>query len=219
MQLFRWVGIRDEIVEKVLLYSKICGEKPMVFNRAEYNEIFINKRDYSDVLDKEIRKKLERTDKIKAGTADANALIRFRVLIPDSLLSEDYIGRKLSSTEIEKVIFYCKLVRTNTLNKLEAMCSKVNSDVVDESVVFGFMHQIFCDFINIAFFYITQINENSTTRYYTNIIKLYNRWRIKIARINEKIRRHEIDLNENTEIDFELEKKLPFFERIRYNKK
>ncbi|NFL34483.1 hypothetical protein FDB64_05235 [Clostridium botulinum] len=67
-------------------------------------------------------------------------------------------------------------ITRDTFNKLEYFCMYFNSGVADEETVYQSLHQSFLDMIKVIYFHIAVRNKTGKDKYYTNIIKLYNKW-------------------------------------------
>jgi hypothetical protein len=65
---------------------------------------------------------------------------------------------------------------TETLNFLEYFCMSFNSGIADEETVYQSLHQSFLGCVKVLYFWIAQQNLSGKDKYYTNIIKLFNKW-------------------------------------------
>lgn len=73
----------------------------------------------------------------------------------------------------------------DTLNLLEYFCMNFNSGIADESVVYQSLHQSFLAVIKMLYYFIATQNKTGKDKYYTNIIKLYNKWSKRYNRQQE----------------------------------
>lgn len=101
-------------------------------------------------------------------------------------------GAKEKNSEIEE---YWKMfsalsfqeftsISTDLLNCLEHFCMALNSEVADDEVLYPSLHQVFFSIVDSLYLFICSTNSgNPTDRYYTHVIKLYNKW----------IKRHGLD--------------------------
>lgn len=64
----------------------------------------------------------------------------------------------------------------DALNLLEYLCMNFNTNIADEEVIYQSLHQTFFSTINLLYYRIANINLTGKDKYYTNIIKLYNKW-------------------------------------------
>lgn len=63
------------------------------------------------------------------------------------------------------------------LNKLEAFSMQINSNIVDEDLIYRSLHQLLIKVIKELYLYIANINDsNNADKYYTHIIELYGKW-------------------------------------------
>jgi hypothetical protein len=95
---------------------------------------------------------------------------------------------------------------TQLLNKLEYFCMHFNSGVAEDKTVYQSLHQSFFITVENLYVFIARANddESSCDKYYTNIIKVYKKWRKikdkqerKEAKISRKIKRLEEKKNVN----------------------
>lgn len=71
--------------------------------------------------------------------------------------------------------------RTNSmidevLNKLEYLCMYFNNNLAESDYVYPSLHQSFLEYIKSLYFFIAIRNDDPARKYYTEIIKLYNKW-------------------------------------------
>ena len=89
-------------------------------------------------------------------------------------------------------------LEAQTLNKLEFICMDISCKAADSNYIYQSLHQVFLRTIRTLYMEISIINKNSTDKFYTNIINVYNTWRNKyvkelkieerrIKKANEKI--------------------------------
>jgi len=78
----------------------------------------------------------------------------------------------------EEDVFFYKLA-SRCLNDLEYFCINFNSNIADSDTVYQSLHQVFFEFMPIAYIYISLRNSTSADKYYTNIIAVYKEWRKK----------------------------------------
>ena len=83
-------------------------------------------------------------------------------------------------------------ILTETLNDLEYFCMHFTHETADESVVYQSLHQTYLEMVHILYYNIAVANKADGSKFYTNIIELYEKWneREKEQRIqrSERIR-------------------------------
>lgn len=102
--------------------------------------------------------------------------------IPNNLKAEETMNEKRT---IKMSAFSAIL-----LNKLEYMCMFIASGVADGDYIYSSLHQVFLSSIQTLYVRISKLNVNEKDKYYTNIIDVYNQWKIKYlkeAKREEKI--------------------------------
>ncbi len=104
-----------------------------------------------------------------------------------------------------------------TLNNLEYMCMYISTGVADEKYIYNSLHQQFLKAIALLYFEISKVNIDNKDKYYTNIIQVYNIWKNKYIKAEEK----EKKLKEQTKREQEKLKKQAkkFVEKYESNKK
>lgn len=99
---------------------------------------------------------------------------------------------------IPNVPYHFAQLKSKTLNKLEYICMDISSKAADSNYIYQSLHQIFLRTIRTLYMDISIVNTNSTDKFYTNIIHVYNSWKNKylkeqkleerkIKKSNEKI--------------------------------
>lgn len=73
-----------------------------------------------------------------------------------------------------------------TLNNLEHMCMNIVTKVADEKYIYNSLHQQFIRVINLLYIHISLTNIDNKNKYYTNIIYVYNIWKNKYIKAEEK---------------------------------
>lgn len=81
------------------------------------------------------------------------------------------------------------------LNRLEYVAMYLNSGIANEEIIYPSLHQVFLPFIKSCYYIIAELNSESSNKYYTNVIKLYNLWNDKY--INDVAHEKELETQEN----------------------
>lgn len=68
------------------------------------------------------------------------------------------------------------MIKCETLNKLEYFCMNFNSGIANDKMVYQSLHQTFLRNVKFLYFDIALLNKSGKDKYYTNIIKLFNKW-------------------------------------------
>lgn len=91
------------------------------------------------------------------------------IVLNQKSIAISYYSAKLMTIYNEK--FY------SLLNKLEAFSMQINSNIVDEDLIYRSLHQLFIKVIKELYPYIANLNNsNNADKYYTHIIELYSKW-------------------------------------------
>lgn len=78
------------------------------------------------------------------------------------------------------------------LNNMEFFALHFRHKTATESVVYQSLHQTYCDMIPTLYYYIANGNTSETSRYYTNVIWLYEEWKKAKTKQRENSRNLEI---------------------------
>lgn len=92
--------------------------------------------------------------------------------------------KEIINTEDELRFLICQ-----TLNKLEYMCMNISTKVADEKYIYNSLHQQFLKCIALLYFEISLTNTDFKDKYFTNIIQVYNIWKNKYIKVEEKEKR------------------------------
>lgn len=126
----------------------------------------------------------------------------------DTLFTEKEIkelSKKIGDIKVDLPVELGKTVNVNIgsfcaiiLNKLEYMCMYLSSRVADDSYIYNSLHQVFLNSVQLLYFNIANLNVDEKDKYYRNIIDVYNNWKNKYLKeqnkeekCNEKIKQHE----------------------------
>ena len=101
---------------------------------------------------------------------------------------------KYSKEEILNLNIYYSIIDDNyvnslisdTLNQLEAFCMYFNQGVADDETVYQSLHQLFLGTVKLLYFKIASNNIVGKDKFYTNIIKMYNRWNKEYIKQSEQ---------------------------------
>ena len=66
------------------------------------------------------------------------------------------------------------------------MCMNIVTKVADEKYIYNSLHQQFIRVINLLYIHISLTNTDNKNKYYTNIIYVYNIWKDKYIKAEEK---------------------------------
>lgn len=97
----------------------------------------------------------------------------------DDLVGEEELFKDAKMEYATYSISYNKEFRQvlcDTLNKLEYFCMYFNAGVADEETIYQSLHQSFLEMVRVIYFRIASRNKSGKDKYFTNIIKLYNKW-------------------------------------------
>lgn len=72
---------------------------------------------------------------------------------------------------------YISNIVNELLNNMEFFALHFSHKTADESVIYQSLHQTFLEIVQYNYYEIAEKNIDSTSKYYTNIIWLFNIWR------------------------------------------
>lgn len=95
------------------------------------------------------------------------------------IMSEDDEDIKEIKSQFNKnsmaVAFLGNMIN-KVLNNLEYFALHFTHNTADESVVYQSLHGAYLDIVHILYYYISTMNDNPTSKLYTNVIRLYELW-------------------------------------------
>ena len=148
------------------IISKIDVSKIKHFDQKELYT-FLNEKDIDSL------KEIQKSNKFFSVVINANAIYNLGInkdliiLYKKKNLSK--IDEKIFSTFLGKLII-------RVLNNMEFFSLHFTHNVADESVVYKSLHQTYINIVQILYYHIANRNPLSTTKYFTNIIELYELW-------------------------------------------
>ncbi|MDR0851680.1 MAG: hypothetical protein LBN36_04235 [Clostridiales Family XIII bacterium] len=77
---------------------------------------------------------------------------------------------------VNTCIINCRAKRTDFLNRLEYFSMYFNTDLANSGVVYQSLHQTFISAVQLMYFDISSRNTDSKDYYFTNVLKLFNKW-------------------------------------------
>lgn len=196
--LLNYMPLEEEKVKNFKYFN--VGEIRKIYNNDEYVDIYKKKRsDFKEQLDNlyhiylyfetisysEINNKKEILKKILSNSLDEK-----EKKIIESQIKQFY-GKEFPYHFIH--------LQNKVLNKLEGICMNISSKAADSDFIYQSVHQIFLRTVRLLYLEISILNVDSTDKFYTNIIDVYNKW-MKIYLINKKkenkrIKKSNLDLN------------------------
>lgn len=146
------------------------------FDEHEINKLF-SQKDITHL------QQLQKSDEFCKSVLEANTIYELGLNIPaikETVKGEDnktHITLEYNKTLIA-LAFMSNLVK-DLLNNLEYFSLHFHHYTADESVVYQSLHQSYLEIVQIMYYFIAKTNNNSTDKYYTNIIWLFDTWRQK----------------------------------------
>lgn len=171
-----------------------------IFNNSGISEILskINPSKMKHFDDKELHTFLADEDIISLKDAQKSKEFFTSVINANSIydiglngelikLYEKINNEEYSLSELDAKIlstFLGKLI-TKVLNNMEFFALHFTHNVADESVVYKSLHQTYIDIVHTLYYNISKNNLLSTTKYFTNIIELYETWNNRSIKAEE----------------------------------
>ena len=159
------------------IINSIDKNKIQEFDIAEAGELF-NKNQLNEL------------DKIQYSEKFIKAVIEtYRVynLFPETdifekveTVNEDGEKEQLIRVDVTKLILSFMHNNVNSiLNNMEYFATNFSHNTADDSVVYQSLHQTYIEIVRILYYNIAKLNKPLQTKYYTNVIELYNKWNKK----------------------------------------
>lgn len=149
-----------------------------IISKIEVSKIkhFDEKELYTFLENEDINslKEIQKSDNFFLAVINANAI--YNLGLSQDLIELYKKNSQLSPLE-EKIFstFLGKLI-TRVLNNMEFFSLHFTHNVADESVVYKSLHQTYIDIVQMFYYHIAKLNPMSTTKFFTNIIELYEIW-------------------------------------------
>lgn len=143
------------------------------FDKYELNNLFTPEqiKELKDIQD---------SDSFIQAIIEANAIYNLHLELHFAKAEFAKETKKMHVISINKrsviVAFLSNLV-DNVLNNMEFFALHFSHKTADESVVYQSLHQSYFKLIGLMYYYIANSNENTSDKFYTNIIKLFIEWR------------------------------------------
>lgn len=88
---------------------------------------------------------------------------------------------------------------SETLNNLEYFAMYFTHNIADESVIYQSTHQAYIEITELLYYHICQVNTPNSSKFYTNLIELYNIWKSKqIKLLDKKIQEQRCNIEKGT---------------------
>lgn len=95
-------------------------------------------------------------------------------------------SNKFTNTSNTVIIAYISNMTDSLLNNMEFFALHFTHQTADESVVYQSLHQTYLDIVHDMYYDIAERNNDPTSKFYTNIISLFNIWRNKKSTQNSE---------------------------------
>lgn len=160
--IFRNTGIMDII-------SKIDKSQIKHFDEKELN-LYLTNDDVAKL------KEIQESENFFKVVIKANSL--YNLGLSKEVITMSHREQEKSVVAIDRDVlatFLGKII-TRVLNNMEYFALHFTHNVADESVVYKSLHQTYIDLVQLLYYNIARKNPLSTTKYFTNIIELYELW-------------------------------------------
>lgn len=153
------------------ILSKIEVRRIEHFDQKELNN-FLNEKDIQTLQE------IQKSDKFISAIINANSI--YNLGLNEELITS-FKNKKddnISLSELDQKMLSVCLGRiiTIVLNNLEYFSLHFTHRVADESVIYKSLHQTYISVVQMLYYHIAMKNPLSTTKYFTNIIELYEIW-------------------------------------------
>ena len=183
--------LKQDIVKKVREFLK--DNKCLRFSQSEYEKIFSSTDNPMHVVERMLRLRENHILLLKVYMRNHEHTIDLRKTIKGleakSKVNPSYTLDPHEEYEIDRAISKYYEAVTSVMNEFESICMSFNQNIADEDVVFNSLHQTFRQYVCLLYPVIAYRNNSDADKYYTNIIRMYNRWEIKYQKkcLKEKL--------------------------------
>ncbi len=127
-------------------------------------------------------KELQETDGFMQTIIEANDIYNLHFKIRAKEITVEKDGSKEVALHINKssvIMSFMGDLVARTLNNMEFFALHFKHETADESVVYQSLHQSYLEMMPYLYYYIANQNTDSSNKYYTNTIWLYQHWKKK----------------------------------------
>lgn len=96
------------------------------------------------------------------------------------IVQKEYAKEVTISVDKQSIVvgFISNLINA-TLNNMEYFALHFRHNTADESVVYQSLHKSYLEIVLYMYYYIANVNKDSSCKLYTNVIWLFERWKEK----------------------------------------
>lgn len=166
------------------ILNNIPNEKIQSFDNIEMNELLNNKllNEYNNII---------KSEKFIETIFEVNQLLGLnlkgcetRELVQTPNNTPNKIRFEVNSSQLANDFF--KNYVSNILNNAELFAMSFTHGIADESVIFQSIYPTYLELCNTLYYEIARCSSPGKAKLYTNVIKLYNDWKEKSKKQNEK---------------------------------
>ena len=179
------VDLSEYYKDNILCYYAAIN---YIFDHSGINEILlkIDKTKIKHFDDKELHvflsdndieklKALQKSEQFFSVVIKADLIYNLG-LRRDAIIKDDDAQNSFSATSCEILSRFVNKLITTVLNNTEYFALHFTHNVADETVVYKSLHQTYVGIVRMLYYHIAIKNPLSRSKYFTNIIELYNIW-------------------------------------------
>lgn len=123
-------------------------------------------------------KELQKSDNFTKAVLEANDIYGLELQFLSLATTSEEVETKVFDKNAFVTIFMANLMNV-TLNNLEFFALHFHHNTADESVIYQSLHQTFLGNMPYLYYYIANNNTDPSNKLYTNVIWLFNKWKMK----------------------------------------
>lgn len=168
-----------------------------IFKYAKISEI-MNGIDKSKIKDFDVHElnqlltsdKIKKLKEIEQGEDFITAILManeaFNLSLPGATYSDKTPTQEIANRVKVYNAFMSNFI-SDTLNNLEYFAMYFAHNIADESVIYQSAHQTYLNIVELLYYNISNLNTPDNSKYYTNLIDLYNIWKKRQTKQHKEI--------------------------------
>lgn len=158
------------------IISKIKKNEMKHFDKKEL-DLYLSSDDFKSL------KEIQKSNKFFETIIKANSIYNLGLSADAIKYFEENKEKPIEDSEILSTFLGRLIIRT--LNNMEYFALHFTHNVADQSVVYKSLHQTYIDMVQMFYYTIAKSNPLQPSKYFTNIIELYEIWNSKALKDEE----------------------------------
>lgn len=189
---------KNNVLDKYSIIKFVFEESGLmeIINKIDKNKMYVF--DYDELKELLNKNDMNQIEQIRTSNIFIQSVIEADKIYGLDLNADKYINinidNKTNTAEISIngtmiITKFMGNIVNEILNSLEFFAMHFSHETADESVVYQSLHQTYLEIIYILYYNIAIKNQSGKSKYYTNVIELYEKWNARNkSEMNDKIK-------------------------------